>query len=321
MKKNKLSIVITLFAIFYLIACQKDFIVKDITGKSLIVLAPANNAVTTSNQINFWWEELDGAEKYNLQIVRPSFANVIKLVVDTNVKGTRFNMTLTPGVYQWRIKGVNAGGSTPYQLYTFTIDSTSNLSGQLVSNVFPANASFTGNRQVAFSWNTLNAALQYQIQILNSSNGIVKDTTTTATSYTYTLPNTTGAYAYKVRAINNTSISQYNTAYTFTVDLTPPAAPTLSTPINAALVTATSSLTWVRTGAPDARYDSIFLANDSLFTSIISKTKTYAQSIAINTLPNAPSVPNTFYWWRVRSLDSVGNRSSYSNQLKFKLTP
>jgi hypothetical protein len=318
--KNKLSIVISLLAVFYLIACQKDFIVKDIKDKSLTVLAPANNTVTTSNQISFWWEELDGAEKYNIQIVKPSFTNIIKLVADTNVKGTRFNMTLTPGVYQWRIKGVNAGGSTPYQIYSFTIDSTSNLSGQLVSNVTPTNSTITGNKRVAFSWNSLNAALQYQIQILNSSSGIVKDTTTTLTTYTYSLPNVSASYSYKVRALNSTSVSQYNTPFTFTIDVTPPAAPTLSIPINASLVTATNSLTWVRSGT-DVVFDSVFVANDSLFTSIVSTTKTFSQTIVINTLQNAPTVTNVFYWWRVRSVDAAGNRSGFSNQAKFKLIP
>ena len=162
------KIIIGILAIFTVIiinACKKDFIVEDIKNKTLVVLAPANNLVTTSNLVTFWWDELDGAEKYNLQVVKPNFSNLVSIVADTNITGTKFSLTLLPGTYQWRIKAINAGGSTVYQQFNLTVDTTSNLTGQLVSVISPQTSYLTGNKTVSFSWNTLNAALNYQILI------------------------------------------------------------------------------------------------------------------------------------------------------------
>lgn len=315
-----LSIVLLL-----IVACEKDFIVKDIKNKSITIISPVDNLKTTKNVVNFWWEELDGAEKYTIQVVSPSFTAVSSIAIDTNVTGTKANITLKPGTYQWRIRATNAGGSTAFQTFNLIVDTTSNLSGQLVSAIQPMAGFITRNRTINFKWNSLNAATQYQIQIFNNSNGLVKDTTTANTFFNYTFPNATTGYTWKTRALNNFSISQYNPASSFTIDVTPPSAPTLSAPAMGATATLTNELQWVRqtsTSILDARYDSVQIATDSLFTSIFSNTKVRAQKIAINSVNSPPSVQNINYWWRVYSVDSAGNVSGPSTpQRKFKLTP
>lgn len=309
-----------LLALAMLNACKKDFIVEDIKDKTLTINAPANNLVTTSNKVTFWWEKLDGAEKYNIQIVKPDFAAITSIIADTNVTVNKVEFTLQPGLYQWRIKAINAGGSTAYQTFNLKVDTTSNLTNLTVSTINPVSNFLTGNSRIAFSWNAINSATKYQILLLNSVNGTVKDTTTANTTYTYSFASQ-GAYSWKVRALNDFSISQYNTALTFTIDLTAPSAPILTSPIHNSIVSPTVNLVWNRVGAPDARYDSVFVATDSAFTNVISKTKTYLQTIAINALNTSPPATGTIYWWKLRSVDSVGNRSVYSNQLKFKLNP
>lgn len=298
-------------------SCTKDFVVKNISNDAVTILAPANNLNTPNNAITFWWEELDGAEKYNLQIVKPSFAAVQQLIVDTNVTGTKFNYTLQPGTYQWRIKGVNNGGSSKYVVYNLTIDTTSNLSSQLVIPIGPIDNFLTGNKTIAFSWNTLASAINYQIQILNSSNTIIKDTTTINNNYTCTI-NTGGTYTWKLRANNNFSISQFNTALTFTIDVTAPGISVLNSPLNGAFVKDTTELKWTRSSA-DTRYDSLYVSIDSSFTSIISSGKIYNTKIKISTLSPTLPISTAYYWWKVKAIDSVGNKAGFSNQLKFKL--
>jgi hypothetical protein len=92
------------FLLILFFACRKDFIVENIESKTLTINAPADNLATTVNVVTFWWEPLDVAEKYNLQVVKPNFQSVASLVADTNVTGTKLNLTLQPGTYQWRIK-------------------------------------------------------------------------------------------------------------------------------------------------------------------------------------------------------------------------
>lgn len=300
-------------------SCTKDFIVKDIKNELVTIIAPVNNLTTSNNAITFWWEELDGAEKYTVQIVKPTFAAVQQLVVDTNVVGDKFNYSLTPGSYQWRIKATNAGGSTQWKTYNLTIDTTSNLSGQLVVPSTPVNGFLTGNKTVGFSWASLTSADNYQVQILNSSSTIVKDTTTANNTFTTTL-STGGTYTWKIRAMNGFSISQYNTPLTFTIDITPPSVSVLSSPAHGASVKDTTSLKWTRTST-DTKYDSLYVSADSSFSAIISTAKIYATSVKINTLSPGIPVSSSYYWWRLKSIDSVGNKSGYSTQLKFKLIP
>ena len=227
---------------------------------------------------------------------------------------------IIPGTYQWRIRGVNAGGYTAYQTYNLKVDTTSSLSAQLVYPIAPVNGYLTGSPIISFSWSALNAATYYQLEI---NNGSVLSATTTNTSYSYTLPATTNSattFTWRVKAFNAFSFSQFNSAFSFTVDLAAPTAPLLSTPFNGSTVKDTVKLVWTRTGTPDALSDSIFVSTDSLFANVVSKTRTWQQKLKINMLTNPPNVNNAIYWWRLRSIDSVGNRSVYSNQLKFKLS-
>lgn len=316
---NKPKVISILIFCIAVISCTKDFIVKDIKNENVTIIAPGNNLVTSSNAITFWWEELDGAENYNIQIVKPSFTSLVQLVVDTNITGDKFNYILSPGNYQWRIKAKNAGGSTAYTTYNLTIDTTSNLSNQLVVTTNPVNNYLTSLTSVNFSWNSLAAANQYQIQIMNSTSTIIKDTTTTNTSY-YWSNASGGSFTWKVRALNGFSISQYNSAQNFTIDINPPTVSVLSSPIHGSFIKDTLDLKWTRSSI-DTRYDSLYISIDSSFTSVISTSRVYATKLKINALsPNIPVSAN-YYWWRVRSIDSVGNKSGYSNQLKFKLIP
>ncbi len=303
----------------FCITCTKDFVVKDIKNYSVAVIAPTNNLSTPNNSVTFWWEELDGAEKYKLQIVKPDFSSVQQLILDTNIIGDKFNFVLQPGKYQWRIKAVNNGGSTQYSIFNLIIDTTSNLTSQLVIPIAPLSNHLSGTKTISFSWNTINSATNYQVQVLNSSSTIIKDTTTTNTSFVSSF-SAGGFYTWKIRAFNAYSISQYNTPTSFTIDVTAPTVSIINSPTHGSTVKDTTNLKWTRSSS-DTRYDSVYVSIDSLFTSVISSSKTYATKIKINALNQSLPLSSTYYWWRVRSVDSVGNRSGLSNQLKFKLIP
>ncbi len=50
-----------------LYSCQ-DFISTNLSKKSITVLAPANNTVSTNYTQTFWWETLKGADSYNYKL-------------------------------------------------------------------------------------------------------------------------------------------------------------------------------------------------------------------------------------------------------------
>lgn len=307
-------------------SCTKDLVVKSVKNATVNVLAPANNTITSDNAVTFWWDAVEGADKYNIQIVKPNFNAIQRLITDTNVTGNKYTQNLSPGVYQWRIKAVNGGGSSAYTLYNLTIDSTSNLTGQLVVPVSPLSGYLTRNRLINFSWSQVNAATAYSIE-LSSNNTVVTSSVITGTSFSYSMNLASGSVytgSWRVKALNNNSVSQYNTPQTFTVILNQPGTPVLSSPANYAQVKDTVSLVWVSGSGAFSKYDSLTIATDSLFTgaSVIRNLRVNNTRIKINALNSIPSSSTTglpYYYWRVFTVDTVKNVSNPSTVNKFKL--
>lgn len=316
--KNKISIT-TILLLVVITACKKDFIVEDISKKTLTVNAPSPDLETDINTITFWWDPLDGAEAYNLQIVKPSFSKAVKLMLDTNLTATKFNFTFTPGVYQWRIKATNAGHSTAFQTFNIHIDTTSDLTEQIVNLLLPANGAITGNTVVTFSWKGLTAAKKYRF-ILND--GTLKDTTLVNSSLTCTLlaaKNTTTSFSWNVKAINDEGESQFNAAaFTLTIDRKGPGTPVLLFPGLTATVSGNSdSLKWSR-GSADVVYDSVYVSDDSTFFNL-SQWRVDDVFTRLSDLNLSPSPSGSFYFWKVRSFDLYGNGSAFSARRKFHL--
>lgn len=303
----------------FVAACRKDFVVVDISNKTLSINAPANNTATTLNLVTFWWDELDGAEKYNLQVVRPDFSKAVQLLLDTNIVGNKFNYSLKPGSYQWRIKATNAGHSTVFQTFNLRIDTTSDLSQQVVNLVSPVNGAVTGNTVVTFNWSAVSAAKKYRFQI---NEGLVLDTLLELkTSLSYKLQaakNATTAFSWRVKALNDAGESQYNSSYTITIDLKGPTPPILTFPTDGNVMGSADSLKWNR--AKDTKYDSVYVASDSLFLNY-QQFAVSENFILVAEFLLAPSPLGTYYYWRVRSFDAYGNASLNSLRKKFRISP
>lgn len=319
--KKIINFTVILCCIGLIIACTKDFIAKDIKNETVSIVAPADNLSTPNNAITFWWDELDGAETYNLQIVKPDFNSIIQLIVDTTLTGNKFNKILTPGTYQWRIKGINGGSSTVYTTRTLKVDTTSNLALVTVNSIAPAGL-LTNSTTINFSWSSLNAATYYEINILNSTgSSIHNQSNITATNYNYTLPSTSGNYKWQVKAYNPFSFSQYNSVNTFTIDLTAPPAPYVTHPSysGASLNGNLDSLVWSRNGSATA--DSVIISLDSNFaTTPTYVQRHYSKKIELSSLGLASSPSgNNYYFIRLISMDSVRNMSVPSGKFKFKI--
>ncbi len=303
--------------------CTKDFVVKNIKNATINVVAPADNLSTPSNSVIFWWEEVDGAEKYNLQIVKPNFNSVAQLVVDTNITGTKFSHTFTPGTYQWRVKATNAGGSTAYITRTFVIDTTSNLAYLSVSPILPASNYVTKSKIINFAWNPLPPASYYELTLNNVSTGsitIISNISNTA--YTYTSVTTADAvYSWSVKAFNLTSQSNQHVPRSFKIDLTSPAAASIFSPNTYSMsIRDTTFLKWSRNVAStDINYDILAISSDSTFTSTLASANAYSVTpTRINSIYSYSSTPMQL-WWRVSSVDTAGNISTPSQSKRFYL--
>lgn len=322
MKKIKIYLTL-LFATIYIIACTKDFIVKNIKNDVVTIIAPSDHLVTPYNNVIFWWDELDGAEKYNLQIVKPDFNSVSQLVIDTTITGNKFNYTFTPGNYHWRIKAINSGGSTAYTTRKLIIDTTSNLNLVTVGLITPTNYIVTSNNTIAFSWNPIATATYYELKLTNTTtNSVITISNITGSTYTYSF--TTAAeekYSWQVKAFNAFSQTQNNTIRSFRIDHKAPFLPSLLSPNTYSVsIRDTTYLKWARsTFSTDVEYDIVSISSDSTFSSVLgTQTVTTGTSVRINSMYTYTNIPVQI-WWRVNSVDSVDNVSVPNQSKRFYL--
>ena len=98
MKKivNYTALILIISTVFY--ACD-DIIEDDIKNESISLLAPKNNLRTVQLTHTFWWDWLEGAETYNMQIVEGTFSSAINFVLDTMVNKNKFDATYIVSIF------------------------------------------------------------------------------------------------------------------------------------------------------------------------------------------------------------------------------
>jgi hypothetical protein len=87
---------------------------RELSGIQPILLAPMNNTVTTDTMQTFYWETLNGASTYQLQVVSPRFDSMIRLIDDTIITKNRFTIDMPAGEFQWRVRASNNSGPSAY---------------------------------------------------------------------------------------------------------------------------------------------------------------------------------------------------------------
>ncbi|MDR0753823.1 MAG: hypothetical protein LBF04_00335 [Prevotellaceae bacterium] len=126
MKKLLFSLLFVITAIF--ISCD-DIFDKKIERYTVEIIAPYNGATLKSGNIHFTWKALDGALKYQLVIVSPSFDRTLQVVVDTAVavqdsaivSTYNHSVNLSEGNYQWYVQAQNFSYSSKKQIYDLII--------------------------------------------------------------------------------------------------------------------------------------------------------------------------------------------------------
>lgn len=116
-------ILISLILIQFFAGCGIIF-EDDISEESIYMIIPFDGLESDSQDQIFWWEPVNGAIRYNMQMVTGSFSFPEVLVADTNIAGEKFEVQLSPGLYEWRIMAWNNYSETDYTYGTLTIRDT-----------------------------------------------------------------------------------------------------------------------------------------------------------------------------------------------------
>lgn len=112
----------TVFSIFLTVCLGcSDFFETDISQEEVILLAPVDNQQSDNTSITFWWEHVNYSTEYVLQIVSPDFNAIESLVLDSAVSETKYETSLSPGTYQWRVKAKNGTSETEFSTRSLVI--------------------------------------------------------------------------------------------------------------------------------------------------------------------------------------------------------
>ena len=120
LKMPRYSIIALFVALLF--SCEEIIEVEDISEDTLIVLAPTNDATITNGSINFSWEPVTFADRYQLQIAIPNFESPQQLVEDTLITTSEFDKVLGVDTYQWRVRAINSTYQTLYTTQNLNVE-------------------------------------------------------------------------------------------------------------------------------------------------------------------------------------------------------
>jgi hypothetical protein len=284
-----------------LLASCQDFIETDLSKKSMTVNSPADHTVSPGFNVTFWWDEIKGADKYQLQLVKPNFTSIQQFVMDTSVSGDRLLLSLSPGTYQWRIRAKNSTSATDYITRTLTIDSTLDLSGQPLLLFAPTDNTWSNRLSTSFTWRSMANTDNYVLQLLLDG-GLLYTSSYAApvTTGTYTFPGE-GTYQWRVFAQNGSSNSSYFTR-TLTIDTTKPAIPSVLFPLTDTITANPVQLGW--SSDETAASFRLQIATDSIFGHVIHDTTEQESTYDLHSTSAGQD-----YYWRVKVIDRALNES------------
>jgi hypothetical protein len=172
--------------------------------------------------------------------------------------------------------------------------------------LLPSDGAITNNSNIFFDWSDVVYANQYNIRISGSRN--LDTITSTSQLGPITLPE--GNYYWQVRAGNPSLWGRFSNFFWFSVDRTPPPAPTLIYPPHSCTLNITRPVFIWHSRPGVFRYELVvFSAHDTLFRIELQDTSYQLTN----------DLANGKYFWKVRARDLAGNWSSYSASNTFYL--
>jgi hypothetical protein len=284
-----------------------DLFEASIKGSAVILEAPVDQYQSTSYTVNFWWDKVNNALTYHLQVVTPSFAAPAALVLDTVINKNTFSYSFSPGNYQWRVMAENGSSQTVYAGPRNFSVAASSIKGQAVQLTAPANGLLTNQTSVTFGWSSLYGATKYQLEIdtnnFISESAVVYNQTVPGQQISFTLPKDQ-TYQWRVRAQNDTAQAQWSAIYQLTYDHTPPAQVTLSSPANAATLPLPVSLQWNAVNGAVKYKLYVYGSDGSTLVSSSFPVPLTTTSYGFN-----QGSSGSVFYWTVTAVDAAGNES------------
>jgi hypothetical protein len=280
------------------------------------ISSPANGGLTTNYTPTLNWTESKlpvGTQLDHYQVQFATDGAFSNILYDQSTAASEFILPndLNPNTrYYWRVRAFNtlAQYSSWTPAWSFR---TAVLPPQLSS---PVDGFSFPNLRPSFDWNDVSGATRYTLQISTAANFsyVLRSRSASVSNYAFIsdLPRNTLLY-WRVRTEAVNGPSAWSATRSFTTG-NPPNIPSLLAPaVNALSTTYQPLLDWSDVTAPSGTsldHYQVQIAIDSAFTSITLDENVVPSQM----IPAPPLNPNVKYYWRVRSLSSVGHFSAWS---------
>lgn len=276
--------------------------------------APANHAAGIRTNAVFSWVDQPAAALYEFQAAtNPGFTEGI-YTAQTTSNGHQ-PVGLQPGPLYWHVRARDeAGNWGSWSTVSFDATLIPPLPGK-VTQTNPLHKFNTNLQQPDFNWIAAEWADHYDLQLAKASGfsgATLISREVDGLSFTPDAALSAGTWYWRVRAVNaQDEKGVWSSVRSLVIDVTPPAAPSLASPANNAVITTvTPTLSW---GAvTSAASYQVEVASDDGFTSIV----TGIANLTARTY-TVPALDTGEYFWRVRARDAAGNLSPWSTVRRF----
>lgn len=296
-----------------LITGCSTFFEEDISRETIKILSPVAGTETEIATQTFWWEKMEGAAGYHLQIVTPSFDSMEMLILDTLISSDKFMTVLYPSYYEWRVRAENSAWQSQWATNTLKIYATGDLTRQKINLQEPG--VITNRKTNRFKWDGLYNAEHYSIVAFKDHwDGLLVIGYTNVDSSFFESELEDGMYIWGVKAVNATSETLYSQK-SLLVDTTPPAVPVLLTPSDKVTVANLKvSFSWNSSDKTSGlAHDTLKVFSDKALTKIVKSMVTESKNSEIN------FTERMVYYWTVCSVDKAGNRKETPNPFSFTI--
>ena len=275
----------------------------DLTPPAVPVLTAATDP-TSNVRPKLVWGSVTDAVSYRIQV--STEAGFGTTLFDTTTAATSFTPSadLPEGTIYWRVASLDLAGNE--SAFSAADDFMIDLSAPSPPVLIPVTPDPTNDPRPTLSWSAATGAAEYRLVVdAGPALGSLIDTIVTGTSFTPSSDLPDGPIDWRVAsrdALGNEGT--FSNVDSFTVDTTPPDAPVLM-PVADPTNNPRPTLGW--SVAVDATEYRVQVATDGGFGALLFDVTVSGTSWA----PTS-DLPEGQIFWRVASLDALGNESAFS---------
>lgn len=275
---------------------------------SMFLVTPEDESVAIDlNEITLNWSPISYADSFNLVIsYNNNFDDIYLDISNLALNNHILNNLEYNKDYFWRLR-FYAEDETSDWTSTFRFTTKLNTATLLS----PVNNSNNVALNGELSWNSVNGASQYKLQISEFSNFSINliNTTINSNSYTYNNLEDNKKYYWRIQAINGDNYGDWSDIWTFRTPIT---KPVLDLPTNKTYNLNLESITLEWLEIAEADFYKLQVANDVNFSDLlINESNINALSYQFTPLEYGKE-----YWWKIKAITS-GIESEWSESWSF----